>query len=230
LIRYFIFPIMVLGLISGGILHWRLHKFIARLPQKWKRLMSFRNFQRGVLFLTLFITSSLVTESVSQYLADQGIYNGFVFSIDFTVSTIFLFGFLFINTKKNWKKFIYFILYTIIVGYLINGGYYDRHCILPGDCSLIIFSIYFLVALLHLTDLLLAPKSTHFNFQLKINLSILIFSLVSVIITSFHWADAMELGPYYSNLILYIHMINICLFYLSLALIFISEILKLRHG
>lgn len=230
LITFCIFPIMMLGIISAGILEWKLHQSISKLPKEWKSHRSMKNFQSGVFFLFLFITGGLVSESISQYLAFNGIYNSFLFSIDFTVNTLFLFGFLYINTNKNWKRLIYFILYAIIVGYLINGEYYDRHCILPSNSSLLIFSLYFIAALLHLTDLLLNPKSTNFNFQLKINLNILFYALISTIVTSFHWAEMMKIGSIRSEFIFYLHATGIYLFYFAFALIFISEILKLRRG
>lgn len=193
-------------------------------------MSSIRNSQRGVFYLVLLLISSLIFLSISEYLATRGIYNSYVFSIDFTVSTVFLFGFLFINTQKQWKRYFYFILYAIIVGYLINGGYYDPHCVLPGNASLLIFSIYFLATILHLTDLLLSPKSANLNFQLKINLSILIYALVSVILTSFYWEETQVMNASYSKIIFYLSIMNNYLFHISLALIFISEILKLRRG
>lgn len=221
---------MVLGIISILVLQWKLYQSIATLPKQWKKSMPMRDFQLGVFFLFMLITSSLVSEFVSQYLACHQIFNSFVFSIDFTVTSLFLFGFLFINTKRFWKKCIYFIQYAIIIGYLINGGYYDPHCVLPGNSSVLIFSLYFIAALLHLTDLLLSPKSNYFNFQLKINLSILIYALISVIVTSFYWAQTMKMGNIHSEFVFYLHALNINLFYLSFTIIFIPEILKLRRG
>lgn len=221
---------MGLGILSALVLQWKLYQSIATLPKQWKKNMPMRNFQLGVFFLVVFLVSSLVFGSISDYLAKHCIYNSFMFSIDFTVSTPFLFGFLFINTQRRWKKYVYFILYAIIVGYLINGRYYDPHCVLPGSASLLIFSLHFLAALLHLTDLLLNPKSTHFNFQLKINLTILIYALASVILTSFNWEETQVMNVSYSKLISYLNIIINYLFYISFALIFLNESFKLRRN
>lgn len=221
---------MGLGVLLALVLLWKLYQSTSKLPEEWKKNTPQRNFRRGIFFLCMLLSISLVTEIVSQYLAHLTIFNSFVFSIDFTVTTLFLFGFLFINTQNRWKRYAYFIFYTIIVGYLINGGYYDPNCVLPGNSSVLIFSLYFIAALLHLTDLLPNPKSTHFNFQLKINLSILIYSLISVIVTSFYWAQTMKMGNIHSEFMFYLHALNIYLFYISFIAIFISEILKLRRG
>lgn len=225
-----ILSLIGLGIITSVIFQWKLRQSVRKLPEGWEKPISMKHFQLGVFFLCLFVTGGFITEIVSEYLARQKIYNSFVFSIDFTVTTLFLFGFLFIHTQKSWKRYSYFLLYAIIVTYLIQGGYYDPDCVLSGDSSLVIFSIYFLAALLHLTDLLLVPKSIYFDFQLKINLTLLVYSLVSVILTSFYWAKTTTMDSTLSDFIFYIYALNIGLFYLSITAIFTHEILKLRRG
>lgn len=221
--------LIALGIILSLILQFKLRKSQTQLPKAWKNAIPVRNILLSLSFLSLYLLLSFISECVSLYLAKQYIYNSFIFSFYFTLSVPFLFGFLFMHTQTIWKRWMYFILYGILIIYFIQGGYYHPHCVLPYNSSLLIFSIYFLAALLNLSDLLLNPKSTYFNFQLKINLTLLIYALGSVIITSFHWAETMEIGDIYSELIFYIHYSNICLFYLSLSLIFVFEILKLRR-
>ncbi len=221
--------LIVLGIILSLILQFKLRKSRAELPEGWKNSMPARNLLLGASFLSVYLILSFISESISFYLAKRYIYNSFVFSIYFTLSVPFLFGFLFIHTQSTWKRYAYFLLYGILISYFIQGGYYHPRCVLSINSSLLIFSIYFLATLLNLHDLLLNPKSNHFSFQLKINLTLLIYALVSVIVTSFHWGETMKIGDVYSQVIFYIHFINIGLFYFSLSLIFIFEILKLRR-
>lgn len=231
LIEDFLFvSAIALAVVLSLILRIKLSKSQAELPKEWKKSLSTKNLLLSISFLSFYLILSLTSECISRYLAKHYIYNSFVFSIYFTLSVPFLFGFLFIHTQTTWKRFAYFILYGILVAYFIQGGYYHPRCVLPGNSSILIFSIYFLATLLHLTDLLLSSQSTYFKFQLKINISLLIYSLASIILTSFYWAETPKMESSYSKLVFYIHCINICLFYVSLALIFISEILKLRRG
>lgn len=225
--NYIILSILGLGIITSIILQWKLHHSVSKLPDDWKKRRSIRNFRLGIFFLSLFITGGFLTESISEYLAKKSIYNSFVFSIDFTVTTLFIFGFLFIHTQTYWKRCCYFLFYLIILIYLIQGGYYDRSCVLPANSSLLIFSLYFLAGLLHLTDLLLNPKSDYFNFRLKINISLIIYSLISIIITSFYWAESMTIDNNPSVYLYYLNSLINELFYLSLTIVFIQEIFKL---
>ncbi|WP_430406279.1 hypothetical protein [Fluviicola sp.] len=145
-----------------------------------------------------------------------------------TLSTPFLFGFLFINTFKSWKQYAYIILYGALVAYFITGGYYHPRSILDGNSSLIMSTICFLGALIHLTDLLINPKSDYFKFQLKITTSLLIFNLLSNIVSSFCWFNN-EFDTLYFEPVFYIHLSNAILFYLSFMLFFIIEIRKLQR-
>lgn len=177
----------------------------------------------------IFLVNVLASDVVGTYLAKHHIYNHFVFSIYFTISTPFLFSFLFINTQKSWKQFCYVILYLILVGYLISGGYYHPRSIYSTTTDLLVKSIYFLAALLHLTDLLVTPKLDYFKFQLKINLTFLIWSLLATVITSFLSSDSAESNPY-NNFFHFANIISITILYLSFSFIFITEIIKLRRG
>lgn len=57
----------------------------------------------------------------------------------------------------------------------------------------------------------------------------MIYSLISAIVTTFHWQDMIS-NVFSNELIFHIHVFNIFLFYTVLAFIFITEILKLRRG
>lgn len=214
------------GVISALLLLMTLRKSITKLPENWKKSSPLNNFRLGVSFLTIFLILVILSESFSLYLRKHGIYNSFVFSIYFTLSTPFLFGFLFINTQTSWKRYAYFILYTVLIGHLIYGGYYHPRCILPSSSSLLLFSIYFIAFLIQLTDLLVSPKADHFRFQLKINLSFLIYSLIASIVTSYNWQETIS-DPIIYELIYNIHIFNILLLYSVLTFIFITENLKL---
>ncbi len=177
----------------------------------------------------IFLVNVLTSDVVGTYLSRHHIYNHFVFSIYFTISTPFLFGFLFINTQKSWKQFCYVVLYLILVGYLISGGYYHPRSVYTTTTELLINSIYFLAALLHLIDLLVTPKLDYFKFQLKINLVFLIWALLSTIITSFMSSHTEESRLYF-DFFYVTNAFSNTLLYLSFAFIFIIEILKLRRG
>nr|WP_294860597.1 hypothetical protein [uncultured Fluviicola sp.] len=176
----------------------------------------------------IYLVITLICEIISYYLAKHGIYNGFVLSINMTLSTPFLFGFLLINTFKSWKQYSYIILYGALVTYFITGGYYHPRSISGGNSSLIISTICFLGALIHLTDLLINPKSDYFKFQLKITVSLLIFNLLSNVLSSFCWFNN-EFSTRYFEPVFYIHLSNATLFYLSFIFIFIIEIRKLQR-
>ncbi len=177
----------------------------------------------------IFLLCVFVSDIVSTYLSKHHIYNNYVFSIYYTISTPFLFGFLFINTQKYWKRFCYIVLYFIPVVYLISGGYYHPKSAYTSTTYLLINSTYFLAALLHLIDLLVTPKLDYFKFQLKINLSFLIWALLSTIITSFISSDTEE-SVLYFDFFFFTNVFIIILLYLSFAFIFVIEILKLRRG
>ena len=220
--------VLILAIASSLIVLLKFNKSVKGLPPGWRKSISVRNFQLSVLFLTLYLTIIFIGEVIALSLANNGIYNNFIIAFNYTLHVPFLLGFFFVNTQATWKKYTYFALYFIlIVLYLSEGAYYPDS-ILTFKADIIIFSIYFTGAFLHLTDLLIKPKSSYFRFQLKINISILTYSILSNIITSFY-AYHIEFNLAYPEIIYQIHFYNILLFYLSLSLIFIFEILKLKH-
>jgi hypothetical protein len=193
------------------------------LPKQWKKAASIKKIQLSVLLLGIYLLIISLSEGVAFNLAMNGIYNHFVITINYTFNLPFLFVFLFINTQTNWKRYLYVVLYFILVIHFIWGGYYNPNSILASDTGQIIDTILFAGTFLHLTDLLINPKSDHFRFQLKISLSILIQSLLSIITFTY---SIHGLDP--NGVIYYINYSIAILLYSSIALAFLSEILKLR--
>lgn len=210
-----------------------LRKSAEKLPVVWKNALSLKKFRIGILSLMVYFLGVLVSELITTYLGHHKIYNSFVISIGFTIYTPFLLGFLFIYTQTPWKRYGYILLYLILIGYLITGGYFHPDCVLPYSSSLLFSCIYFLAALIHLTDLLMNPASEHFRFQLKINISILIYNILSSITTSFYWATT-DLKLPSPELIFDINLYITIFYYFSLDFLFITKILKLcrryRHS
>lgn len=184
----------------------------------------------GIFFLLIFLILAFFNEFVTAYLARNNIPNGYVFSIFFTTATLLLLCFLCIHTQTRWKRYGYFVLYSILIGYLINGGHYNPLSSITTTSSLLLNSIFFLAALLHLTDLLIHPKTDHFKFKLKINLIILICALMADILTSFHWSDKTSDNVIDFPFVFLIQIGNMLLFYSSFACVFISEIIKLYRN
>lgn len=223
------FLTLILGVVSLLVFYRMLRKSSRELPEEWRKTLPARNFRSGIVLLLVYILIILIVELIAHSLAKHGIYNSFVISIGFTLFTPSLFGFLFIHTRATWKRYSYAILYFILVGYFITGGYYHPKCIHFDVSALVFSSIYFLAALLYLTDLLMNPKTEYFKFQLKVCICILIYNLLGALITSFHWAD-IPATPFYSSLIYYIYFYNIVFHYLALDIIFMNEIRKLRRS
>ncbi len=221
---YLYLAAMGLVVICGFILLSKLRKYSSRLPDEWQKTYSLKNFRLGILFLSIHVFLDLITELFCIYLASHSIYNNFVISIGQTISTPFLFGFFFINTQSSRKRYAIVALYMIIIGYLTIGGYYHPKAVFPDTVSVFFDSIFFLTALLHLTDLLENPQSEHFRFQLKINLSVLIFSILSAFLTSVYWMD----NPG-SRMITTLCFANQILIQLAFICIFITEMFKLRR-
>lgn len=222
--------VISLGIISSILFLVMLRKSTTRLPKEWRKSESIKNFNLGIYFLLFFLVSAFITYLFSAYLQGHGIQDGFVFSIYFTIATLLLFAFLFIYTQTRWKRYCYIVMYSILVGYLINGGYFhplSRH---TPTAPLLLNSIFFLAALLHLTDLLINPKIDHFKFKLKISLIILIFALMANILTSFHWSDIVVDNVIDFPFIFLLQIGNLILFYFSFACVFILEIIKLYRG
>ena len=219
-----------MGIITSVIFLNMLRKSTARLPEGWRKSTASKNFNLSVFFLLIFLILAFFNELVTGYLACNNIPNGYVFTIFFTTATLLLFCFLFIHTQTRWKRYSYLILYSILIGFLINGGHYHPLSSLTTSSSLLLNSIFFLAALLHLTDLLIHPKTDHFKFKLKINLIILIFALMADILTSFHWSDKTSDNVIDFPFVFLIQIGNMLLFYSSFACVFIFEIIKLYRA
>jgi hypothetical protein len=221
---------ITLGIISSVLFLILLRKSTARLPEGWRRSAPMKNFKLSILFLTIFLILAFFNEFITGYLARNNSPNGYVFSIFFTTATFLIFGFLFIHTQARWKQIGYVILYSILIGYLVNGGYYHPLSTHPTTSSLLLNSLFFLAALLHLTDLLIHPKTDHFKFKLKICLIILIFGLMADILTSFYWSDMTSDHVINFPFLFMLQLGNMLLFYFSFACVFTSEIIKLRRS
>lgn len=225
-IEFYLYLIaMGLAVISGLILLSKLRQFSSRLPKSWQGSSSLKNFGWSIFLLSMHVLIDLITEFICSYLAKRGIYNHFVISISYSISTAFLFGFFLIYTQAAWKRYAIFVSYTVTLVYFITGGYYHPDAVLPDIISVFLDSIIFLAALLHLTDLLQHPQSEQFRFQLKINLSILLFSILSALLTSVYWIDSFG-----STTITILCFANQILVQLAFTCIFIIEIFKLRRS
>ncbi len=220
--------VLILAIASSVLLFYRFKQSVKQLPLEWKQTTFVRNFQLSTLFLALYLTIIFIGEAIALTLAMNGTYNGFIITFNYTLHVPFLFGFFLINTQSTWRKGVYIGLYLILVVFYISEGYYSPKAILSGNSAVLTYSIHFIGAFLHLTDLLIKPKSDYFRFQLKINLSILVCSLLSNIISSFYLYHV-ESELTYPEIIYKIHFYIIISLYVSLSLIFIGELLKLRH-
>ncbi len=230
MIRFIIYLfILGLGFILLALFYFLLGRSAEKLPNSWRKSLPSKKFRISILFLAVYLFITFAGEIIAFYLFLNSTYNSFIISINFTLATPFLFGFLFIYTKTAWKRYSYILLYIMLIGYFSNGGYYHPDCNLSDTSALFFSSIYFLAVLLYLTDLLVNPKSEHFRFRLKVCISILIYNLLGCLLTSFNWADTNPI-PFYSNLIYYIHFFNIVFYYFALDLIIINEIRKLRRN
>lgn len=212
------------GVIFSGTWYFMLRKSIRKLPKEWQKSGHFRGFHRSVLFLNFFLFINFIGEILSVSLSHHGICNGFIISINLSLALPFLFGFFAIHTQTPWKKYSYLVLYLVLPGYLVIGGYYHPKSIFSGTPGLVYLIICFIGTLIHLSDLLLNPRSDYFKFKLKIDLNMLLYTLLAIISTSFYLYN-----PGLSELIFYIHFYNIVVFYFLLALTFMIEILKLRR-
>ncbi len=218
-----------IGFSSLTMFYLLLRKSEKKLPDQWKKTPRSKKFRISILFLMIYLLIDFIGETIAIYLANHGIYNFFVQNINQTLFMPFLFGFLFIHTHTSWKRYIYFILYAIYVIYLVSSGYYHPRAVSSSFSAILFFGICFLGALTHLTDLLENPKSEYFKFQLKVNLCILINSLLATILTSSYLLQ-INTDFVYSDLFYYIHFCNILLYYIVLDVIFINEIRKLRRS
>ncbi len=221
--------IVGLGIVLLSVFYSMLGRATKRLPHSWKQSSSLRSFRISILFLVIYLLITLVGETIAIYLASHNTYNNFVICINFTLFTPFLFGFFFIHTPTNWKRYSYVVLYVVLIAYFTLGGYYHPDSVFSNIFVLLFSSIFFLVALIHLTDLLVNPKSEYFKFQLMISICVLIYNLFVAIITTSFWLKIITDLPY-PDFIYDIHLYNIILYYFSLDLIVINEIRKLYRN
>ena len=215
-----------MAVISAAILLRLLRKSTLNVPQKWAALSDIKTFKRGVTLLLIYLSIVFVGELIAILLGINGIYNSYVMSLNTSLYTPFLYGFLFLYTHTTWKRYFYVVLYFILLGYFIFGGYYHPRSVLGGTSILVIYIPFFLAALVHLTDLLVEPQNTWFKFRLRLSLSMLFSSVVSLIIQSFEWyyEDEYKSRPI---VVFYIALLNVTLYYFALTLIFLLESIKL---
>lgn len=226
--EFFVISQSVLGLaiLSAIILIHHFKKSVKDLPRDWKEAAFIRNFNWSVLFLTLYLTINLIGEQIATSMAHRGIYNCYVIISNYSLYIPLLFGFLFINTSKIWKKYSYVLLYLILLTHFLWMDYFDPNSVLSINTSRMIDIIIFIATLLHLTDILINPRSDYnIKFQLKIDLSILAYWLLSNITNAFMIQEA---DP--NELIYLMHYLITILYYSFFCLIFASEIIKLRRG
>jgi hypothetical protein len=217
---------VLLAVISAAILSQLLRKAASRLPQKWATMPDIKTFKLGITLLVIYLSIVFVCELIAILLSIQGIYNGYIMSLNASLYTPFLYGFLFLYTQTTWKRYSYVIFYIVLIGYFISGGYYHPRSVLGGTTILVIYIPFFLAALIHLTDLLLEPQNTWFKFRLRLTLTMLFSSVISLIIQSFEWYYEEEYNSR-PMIVFYISLSNIVLYYLSLTLIFLLESIKL---
>ncbi len=207
---------------------WTLRKSVSKLPEEWQNARHVKRFRLGVLFLLIYLAIIFVGECLAIYMGRHGIYNGYIMTWDTALCTIFLFGFFYLNTTTTWKRYAYIVLYGFILSYFIFEGCFYPKVVLNSNYILVTYIPYFLATLLYLTDLLLTPKSPYFKFQLQICLSVQIFSILSLVITSFHWYHQRR-DLLFFQIIYYINFSSICLYYFSQIVIFGLEAFKHRR-
>ncbi|MNK01855.1 hypothetical protein D3C87_196670 [compost metagenome] len=204
-------------------------KASGKLPESWRNSFNIRNYQRSILSLIIYLSINFCFEAIAFYIAQYDIYNGYIMAINATIHTFFLFGFFFFFTRTLWKQVAYLVLYCVLPIYFLSVGYYYPDAVLTGNFTLVFYSVVFLAGLIHLTELLLNLETELFWFQLRVNLCILVFSLIAATVSSFTFHEA-SFNLSYSAKIFYIHFSNVILYYIVLTFIFILELLKLRRA
>lgn len=216
-----------LSVILAALLLRESSKSASKLPETWRKNRPLKKFHLSVWLLAIYLFLNLLSELIATYLALHHTYNNFIYSIGLTIYFPFFLSFLYLYTNKNWKKFAYFILYATLVGYFVWGGYYHPLCVISVNYYLIINGIFFISCLLHLTDLLMNPKSDYFKFQLKINLIYLIFSLLANI-ASTHWKYENQ-NNIYSDFAFQLQFFSAVVLYYVISFFLLLEIIKLRR-
>lgn len=220
--------VLLLGIITSVFYLKQLCKSEAKLPEVWRNLTTRKNFRLSIRLITIFLTLVLLNQNTLNYFAINHLDNGLIFSLCFTFVPIPLFAFFYIHTHSKWKRYAYIVLHAILIGSLFYGGYYYPFSLPNSSISLILNSVFFLIALLNLTDLLIHSKTDHFKFKLKITLVVLVFSLLASILSTMHWSDISS-GNSINVTYFLMQNINMLLFYVSFPCIFIAEIIKFRR-
>ncbi len=213
-------------MISAAILWRTLKHSNSRVPREWDESQSRRRFRLSISFLFAYLAIVCTGEWISIYLSSHGIYNSYVMSLNVALSTPFLFGFFYLHTRTACKRYAYILFYLIPLGFLISGGYFHPKSVLSEYAIPVIYIPFFLVAFLHMTDLLITPQSEYFKFRIKIGIIVQVHSLLVIIITFFYWSYQWIL----LELIRFIHLGNISLYYLCLAILCLSETFKQRKA
>jgi hypothetical protein len=222
--------VISLGIISSIFYLIQLRKSEAKLPEAWRNIATPKKFRLSVRLLTIFLALVLINQITLNHLANHHIDNSLAFSLCFTFIPIPLFAFFYIHTQSKWKRYSYIVLHAILVASLFYGGYYHPFSLPNTSISLILNSVFFLIALLNLTDLLIYSKTDHFKFKLKINLVVLIFSLLASILSTLHWSDISS-GHSINVASFLLQNINMLLFYFLFVFVFVSESIQLsRRG
>lgn len=221
--------VLSLGIISSILYLKQLRKSEAKLPEVWRNLTTRKNFRLSIRLITIFLILVLINQNMLNYLAINHLDNGLVFSLCFTFVPIPLFAFFYIHTHSKWKRFSYMVLHAILVGSLFYGGYCHPFSLPNSSISLILNSVFFLIAFLTLTDLLIHSKTDHFKLKLKITLVVLVFSLLASILSTVHWSDISS-GNSINVTSFLMQNINMLLFYVSFPFIFFMETIKLRRA
>jgi len=224
----FILNLIVLGIsiALGTTLLVCLKKSKRSLPETWQKSASVKNFRLSILLLSTYLSIVFIGEVIATSMAGMGIYNCYIIIGSYTLHIPFLLGFFFINTVSSRKRYVYIFVYLILVAHFIWMDYYNPRSVLAIHTSQVIDTSLFIAALLHLTDILVNPKSDYIKFQFRIDFSILIFFLLTTITSPF-FVDALD--PH--EILFHLNTLIITLYYLSFAVIFTSEIIKLsrRH-
>lgn len=230
LIIFILYLVVVsLGIISSILYLKLLRKSEAKLPEVWRNLTTRKNFRLSIRLITIFLILVLINQNMLNYLAINHLDNGLAFSLCFTFVPIPLFAFFYIHTHSKWKRYSYIVLHAILIVSLFYGGYYHPFSLPNSSISLILNSVFFLIALLTLTDLLIHSKTDHFKLKLKITLVVLVFSLLASILSTVHWSDISSGNPINVTSFL-MQNINMLLFYFSFPFIFFTEIIKFRRA
>lgn len=217
--------LIAISAISIFIFQLQLWKSLKRIPKNWHSSGSLKRLRLGSILMLIYVTLQFCSESSSIYLSKHmctiivGILND-------TLSFPVLFLFFSINTQQRWKKYAYAGLYFGVVGYYLMAGFYYPTCTNSATIAFVGFGAVFLAALLHLTELLVNPKTEHYPILLKITLVILIYNLLIIITNAFTWSQT-SWTPI-MEIISYAQFAICASQYLTLAIIFILESRKLR--